>query len=104
VTVHDASPLTDFTDESASDAFEKKMLTFGRNSEEIRKKFGLTALEILKVIMEQPDSTAQIMAKRIKVSSRTIEKNMAKLKEEGIIIRTGSTKKGYWEIQKLIMK
>lgn len=104
VTVHDASPLTDFTDENANDAFEKKLLTFGRNSEEIRKKFGLTALEILKVIMEQPDSTAQIMAKRIKVSSRTIEKNMAKLKEEGIIIRTGSTKKGYWEIQKLIMK
>ena len=40
------------------------------------------------------------MADRIKVSNRTIEKNIAKLKKEGIIERVGSTKSGYWKIRK----
>lgn len=80
------------------DSFEKKMLKFGRNSEEIRKKYGNTALEILKIILEKPDSSAQAMATIVDVTSRTIEKKLAALKEEGIIERVGSTKKGYWEI------
>ncbi len=59
------------------------MIEFGRNSEEVR----LTALEIIKIVLEKPDVTAQVMAEIINVTSRTIEKNMAKLKEKGIIVR-----------------
>ena len=81
-----------------TDNFEKRLIEFGRNSEEIRKKFGLTALKILKIVFDKPDITAQIMAEIINVTSRTIEKNIAKLKNEGIIVREGSTKKGYWKI------
>ena len=81
-----------------TDSFENQLIEFGRNSEEIRKKFGLTALKILKIVFDKPDTTAQIMAGIISVTSRTIEKNIAKLKDEGIIIREGSTKKGYWKI------
>lgn len=52
-----------------------------------------TPLDILKIVFDKPNITAHVMAEIINVTSRTIEKNMDKLKEEGIIARTGSTKK-----------
>lgn len=77
---------------------------FGLTSEEIRKKYGRNAEEILIIIIENPESTAQIMADRIKVSNRTIEKNIAKLKKAGIVERVGSTKSGFWKIRKQTKK
>jgi ATP-dependent DNA helicase RecG len=68
--------------------------------EEIRKKYGRNAEEILKIIVKNPESTAQIMAEQINVSVSTIEKNIAKLKDVGIVERVGSTKRGYWKIRK----
>jgi ATP-dependent DNA helicase RecG len=73
---------------------------YGRNTEEIRKKYGRNAEEILKIIVKNPESTAQIMAEQINVSVSTIEKNIAKLKDVGIVERVGSTKRGYWKIRK----
>ena len=73
---------------------------YGLNSEEIRKKFGRNSEEILKIIIADSKNTAQTMANIIKVTTRTIEKNLSKLKENGIIERVGSTKSGYWKIIK----
>ena len=68
------------------------------DTEEVRKKYGRNAEEILKIIVKNPESTTQIMAEQINVSISTIEKNIAKLKKAGIIERVGSTKSGYWKI------
>ncbi|MDX9694251.1 MAG: ATP-binding protein [Bacteroidales bacterium] len=74
-------------------------LNNGRNTEEIRKKYGRNTEEILKIIVKNPECTTQIMAEQMNVSISTIEKNIAKLKKEGIIERVGSTKRGYWKIK-----
>lgn len=74
--------------------------SYGLNTEEIRKKYGRNTGEILKIIAINPECTTQIMAEHINVSVSTIEKNIAKLKKEGIIERVGSTKSGYWKIRK----
>jgi predicted HTH transcriptional regulator len=40
------------------------------------------------------------MAESIGVSSRTVEKHIAKLKKAGIIERVGSRKEGKWKVNK----
>ncbi|MDD3567445.1 MAG: winged helix-turn-helix transcriptional regulator [Bacteroidales bacterium] len=72
----------------------------GLDTEEIRKKYGRNTEEILRIMVKDPESTAQVMAEKINVSVSTIEKNIAKLKKEGIVERVGSTKSGYWKVRK----
>lgn len=81
-------------------AGSRSLTNYGIATEEIRKKYGRITEEIMRIIIENPESTAQIMAEKINVSNSTIEKNIAKLKKAGIIERVGSTKSGYWKIQK----
>ncbi len=38
------------------------------------------------------------LSKELGISSTAIEKNIAKLKEKGILERIGRTKAGYWKI------
>lgn len=42
--------------------------------------------------------SATKMAEQLRISSRSVEKNIRKLKEYGILIRHGSPKNGYWEV------
>ena len=42
--------------------------------------------------------SATKMAEQLGVSSRSVEKNIKKLKEYGVLIRHGSPKNGYWEV------
>ena len=65
----------------------------------MRKKYGRNTEEILKIMVKNPESTAQIMAEQINISASTVEKNIAKLKDAGIVERVGSTKGGYWKIK-----
>lgn len=44
--------------------------------------------------------SAAKMADQIGISSRSVESNIKKLKEQEILIRHGSPKSGYWEIMK----
>ena len=44
-------------------------------------------------------ATAQLLGLKFGVSKRTIERHLAKLKKQGIIIRVASDKKGYWELK-----
>ena len=49
--------------------------------------------------METPDITAKKMSEHTGFSVRKINRIMKGLKEKGIIVRVGSDRKGYWEIQ-----
>lgn len=82
---------------------------FGRNSEEIRKKFGKsseeiailfneTGIMILLLIKIDAKVTAKQMATLLGLTSRSIEKQIAKLKQHTIISRIGSNKSGYWKL------
>jgi len=79
-------------------------LEFGREtSEKHRRNFGEnlnnTQKKVLALLTENASLSASDMAGQIGVTSRSIETNIKKLKERGILIRHGSPKGGYWEIR-----
>ena len=61
-----------------------------------------TQKKIIKLLSEDHQLSAVKLAEKIGVASRNIENNIKKLKEYGILIRHGSPKNGYWEIEMCI--
>ena len=47
---------------------------------------------------EKPESTLDEIAEVIGVTRRTVEKQVKKLKEAGIVVRVGSNKSGVWKV------
>ncbi|SMD45832.1 ATP-dependent DNA helicase RecG [Aquiflexum balticum DSM 16537] len=66
------------------------------SSEEIINEMGETAFKILTAMRDNPQITATEIGQKIGVSSRGIEKNIAKMREKGYLDREGATKKGNW--------
>ena len=54
--------------------------------------------EIIPLIRENPHIRAFEIAQKLLKPVRTIENNLSRLKEKGIISRNGSKKTGYWKI------
>jgi predicted HTH transcriptional regulator len=84
------------------EASGKYQRNIGETSEKHRRNIGEnlndTQRKILVLLSEDEQLSAAKMAKRIGISSRNIESNIKKLRERGILIRHGSPKSGYWEI------
>ena len=84
------------------EAQEKHRRNIGEASEKIcdvhRKKLNDTQRKILVLLSEDARLSAAEMAEQIGITRRNIEANMKKLKDQGILIRHGSPKNGYWEI------
>ena len=86
---------------------EKK---FGESSEKSRRKDGDktekiqdheltdTQKKIVNLLLANKQLSAAKIAEQLDLGSRSIEKNIKKLKEYGILKRHGSPKSGYWEI------
>ena len=86
---------------------EKK---FGVNSEKSRSKDGDktekirnyeltdTQEKIVNLLLTNKYLSAAKIAEQLELGSRSIEKNIKKLKECGILVRHGSPKNGYWEV------
>ncbi|MCK4561188.1 MAG: winged helix-turn-helix transcriptional regulator [Calditrichia bacterium] len=55
--------------------------------------------KIIKLIKENPETSAESLAQMIGISPRAVEKHLAKLKQKGILKRIGPAKGGYWEIE-----
>ena len=75
----------------------------GKCSEKIRKRFGKELLNdtqrsIIELIADDSKSTAEEMAKKLSVSSRTVEKHIKVLKDLQILERVGGRKDGHWQI------
>lgn len=62
----------------------------------------LTKIEkqILDIILDNPQITQINIANKIKTTPKTVQRGIATLKENKIIERIGSNKKGYWKIKK----
>ena len=54
--------------------------------------------EIIKLMKKDKDITVLEMANRLKVTDKTIKRDISKLKDEKRLIRVGSLKAGHWEI------
>ena len=67
---------------------------------EIMSEIKLTERQwnILKLIMESPTITAKQMSETLSVTSRTIERDLAILKEKGILRREGKDNDGIWVV------
>lgn len=73
------------------------MRKFGIN-EEVRENYGETAANILCLMLEKPENTLDSIANTLGVTRRTVEKQVKKLKEVGIVSRVGSNKSGSWQV------
>ncbi|MDR0206867.1 MAG: Fic family protein [Bacteroidales bacterium] len=75
---------------------------FGVNSNKFGVKFGVrfgvNQEKILSLIENKPTITANEMAKLLGISERAIEKNLARFKEQNVLVRIGSDKTGSWKI------
>ena len=52
----------------------------------------------MNLLLSDKQLSAAKIAEQLELGSRSIEKNIRKLKEYGILKRHGSPKSGYWEI------
>ena len=82
----------------------------GESSEKVRRRDGEgsdiirgyelsdTQKKIVNLLLYDRQLSAAKIAEQLGMGSRSIEKNIKKLKELGILIRHGSPKNGYWEV------
>lgn len=56
--------------------------------------------KVLVLLMEDPSYTYQDLANKVGVSRKTIAEKIKTLKEKSVIMRVGTSKKGYWKINK----
>lgn len=90
----------------ASENIGEASENFGETSENfeepmekhIKCELNDTQKKIIKLLAEDNRLSASKLAKKIGVASRNIEVNIKKLREQGVIVRCGSPKTGYWEI------
>ncbi len=54
----------------------------------------------MELLSEDARLSAVKLAEQIGVADRTVESNIKKLKEQGILVRHGSPKNGYWEVMR----
>ena len=59
---------------------------------------GETASQIFSLLSKSPELTAPSMAQRLGLTTRAVEKQLAKLKEQGRLRRIGPNKGGHWEV------
>ena len=90
--VNDKSSEKRFGDSPVSS--EKR---FGEVSDK-PKNIGKTAQKIIDFVISDPSISAEAMAYKIGISSRAVEKQIAKLRSMGILSREGADFGGYWRI------
>ncbi|MBR0351105.1 MAG: winged helix-turn-helix transcriptional regulator, partial [Clostridia bacterium] len=64
-----------------------------------KEKLNNTQIQILSLIKDNPSITQKEMAEKIGMALPTIRKNVQILKNKGILIREGATKKGIWIVK-----
>lgn len=62
------------------------------------KSSGKTENQVLSLLSERPEMTIPELAETLKITTRGIEKQIAKLRKEGRLCRVGPAKGGHWEV------
>ena len=58
-----------------------------------------SSVKIIEMMKENPEVTIPIMAETLRLTTRAVEKNVAKLQAKGIVKRVGPDKGGHWEVR-----
>lgn len=76
--------------------------SFGTEKSSEKQQIGTekSSEKILRIMAEQPTITTAILAKEIGISTRAVDKQIAKLKALGQLQRVGADKGGHWEVIK----
>ena len=70
----------------------------GKVDGKVARELSVTQLKIVNAMKNDPMITAAKLAKQFGMSEYGIRKNIAKLKEAGVIERLGSDKTGRWKV------
>ena len=54
---------------------------------------------MIDLILEDSEIKMSEMAEKLEVTTRTIEREMKKLREAGLVLRVGGKRYGHWEVQ-----
>jgi ATP-dependent DNA helicase RecG len=73
---------------------------FFMNRKTVNITLNATENQVLAIIRERPSITAEKLTELTSKTIRTAKRNLASLKNKGVIRRIGSDKTGYWEINK----
>lgn len=102
--------LSDSDNEGKSTRFIEFMLTVvrdvlkrnvGINKEDVGINVGINKAlknKVLEYLEENPKASARVVALDLGISSRQVERMIAKLKEENLLARQGSNKTGVWVV------
>jgi len=63
-----------------------------------QKKWSEKVVRLLELIVEKPNITRTELSEALKINPSAVQKHIDKLKNEGIISREGSDKKGVWKV------
>lgn len=91
----ESTPFVEFMLEVILKSIENFIKSSAKSSAKSSVK---TEDKILKIIKQNPTTTIPQLAKRLQISSRAVEKQLAKLKEEQRLGRVGSNRSGEWKI------
>jgi ATP-dependent DNA helicase RecG len=98
VPVHDAFLVSTKVRRKKNSSSEKTVELPFISSEKIIEEFGENSFNILLAIREDVTISASDIAQKILLSSRGVEKNIAKLKAAGFLKRIGPDKGGEWKL------
>jgi ATP-dependent DNA helicase RecG len=66
--------------------------------EEVGEKLSQNQQSIIEQIVRNPYVSARELSEIVGISSRKIEENIRKLKDQGVVKRIGPAKGGHWEV------
>lgn len=97
---YEADAVKEFVKEDAKfvKEFVKEDAKFVKEDAKFTKEFIKAQRMIYKLISEQPHSSAAMMAEKIGVSSRQVQKYLKQLSDLHLIVREGGRKNGIWKI------
>ena len=88
----------EFGDEKVVEGSEKRLVD--RLAEGLVERLAESQKRILILIKENPYISKKELSKTIGISTTAIDKNITRLKKEGLLRRIGPDKGGYWEVVK----
>ena len=71
----------------------------GKVDSKVTPNLNITGNRIVEIMRDNPQITISELSKIIGMSNSGIKKNIAKLKEDGVIERVGSDKSGSWKVK-----
>ena len=91
--------MTSMMEKNLTDEIEAYIKSIGESEETPVEKPMKTRDKIIALIAEDGKQSAATLAEKIGISAKAVEKQLAKLKAEGIIDRKGPAKGGEWVVK-----